>query len=272
MLRQLAARCAGLWQRAGAGERLLYEGRFAACPVSTRGGTRRVQLVRGEGLGVSDQYEGRGGGGRPRPQQRKDPAGSLRACCPDGRRGGARADHLDELGGDGHPVRARELHVVLELGLRARAAQIRHAPATARAQPDSADRATLVRGWSVHLSNKGEVERAGRAGPVGEGEGEVLRGGARRERRALVGRRRVEAKREVAHVRHRKAPARGRVPAAAAGRRAQAVEDGACERGVRDQDVSAGATARARLSTGGGGEPAAGRGGGRDPCRETKWP
>ena len=37
--------------------------RDAACPISTGRGTRRVQLVRGEGLGVSDQYEGRGGGG-----------------------------------------------------------------------------------------------------------------------------------------------------------------------------------------------------------------
>jgi hypothetical protein len=52
-------------------------------------------------------------------------------------------------------------------------------------------------------------------------------------------------------VRHRKAPARGWVPAAAAGRRAQALEDGASECGVRHKDVPAGTGARARLSAGG---------------------
>jgi len=46
--------------------------RDAACPISTGSGTRRVRLVRGEGRGVSTQYEEGGGGGpasprRPRP-------------------------------------------------------------------------------------------------------------------------------------------------------------------------------------------------------------
>jgi hypothetical protein len=38
-------------------------GRGGARPISTGRGTRRVQLVRGEGLGVSDQYKVRGRGG-----------------------------------------------------------------------------------------------------------------------------------------------------------------------------------------------------------------
>jgi len=36
----------------------------SACPISTGGRTRRVRLVRGEGRGVSDQYEGGGRGAR----------------------------------------------------------------------------------------------------------------------------------------------------------------------------------------------------------------
>jgi hypothetical protein len=41
---------------------------------STRGGTQRVQSVRGEGRGVSDQYEGRGGGGTFTARARCSPA------------------------------------------------------------------------------------------------------------------------------------------------------------------------------------------------------
>jgi hypothetical protein len=53
----------------------VWGGGDAACPISTGGGTRRVQLVRGEGRGVSTQYEG-GGGWQPARAAR------LRRACP----------------------------------------------------------------------------------------------------------------------------------------------------------------------------------------------
>jgi hypothetical protein len=59
--------------------RLLEEGGEAACPFSTGRGTRRVRSVRGEGRGVSVQYEGRGtrrvrseGGGEGRLEEAQD--------------------------------------------------------------------------------------------------------------------------------------------------------------------------------------------------------
>jgi hypothetical protein len=43
---------------------------------------QRVQLVRGEGLGVSDQYEGRRGGGGGPPPPKCNPAARLRSPAP----------------------------------------------------------------------------------------------------------------------------------------------------------------------------------------------
>ena len=76
--------------------------RDAACPLSTRGGTRLVHLVRGEGRDLSGEYEERGGGATGAAARwtlpwrgacaasRSGAATGSRACCRGAPRGGTR--------------------------------------------------------------------------------------------------------------------------------------------------------------------------------------